>query len=502
MVVREPGSSALPVPPRTEQATAVIAQMVQHEVGGAHGGGHVGGIAGRASGLSQAADRHRVPRREHLVVDRRMDPRLARVEQLAPRIRELLGQLGRVEAELPSDRGHRDRTPQHVDAFPVPFRGGPQAPRDGLAHQPFELVPRPHEELAFHPLGVGVLRRPEPALGMLHLPQEVVGGLRDHAAVRRVAGHEPGAGVELQELRVVVEHLLEVGDLPGLVGGVAGEPPAEMVVDAPLRHPIQGDHHHLEGVRLFAHRPPKEELERHGLRELGRRTEPTPAAVEGTPERRQGLVGDLLGQGFLGGHERSGTRDRLRHPARLHDELVAPLAPGVGDPLQHLTERRHAVRRLRREVGARVERTSVGGEEGGQRPPSVSVDGLYRVHVDPVEVRPLLPVDLDRDEARVHERGRGGVFEGLALHDVTPVAGGVSDRQEDGFVIVPGARERLLAPRVPVHRVVRVLEEVGARLSHEVVRRSLGHGSGPRVPPSKRAGPHSAWGRSMPMHPG
>ncbi len=337
---------------------------------------------------------------------------------------------------------------------------------------------------------------------MLHLPQEVVGGLRHHPAVRRVAGHQPGASVELQELRVVVEHLLEVGDVPGLVGGVAGEPPAELVVDAPLRHPIQGDHHHLERVRLFAHRPPKEELERHGLRELGRRTEPTPSAVEGTTERCHGLAGDLLGQGPVGGRELPRTCDRLRHPARLHDELVTPLAPGVGDPLQYLSERRHAVGRLRWEVGARVEGTSVGGEERGQRPSSVAVHGLHRVHVDPVEVGPLLAVDLDRDEAGVHERRRGRVFEGLALHDVTPVAGRVSDRQEDGFVIVPGARERLLAPGVPVHRVVRVLEEVGARFSREVVRRSLGHGSGPRVPPSKDAGPHSAWGRSLPMHPG
>ena len=49
----------------------------------------------------------------------------------------------------------------------------------------------------------------------------------------------------------------------------------------------------------------------------------------------------------------------------------------------------------RRVVGARVERDALRGEEGVQRPPAVAGHGLHGVHVDRVDVRALLAVDLD-----------------------------------------------------------------------------------------------------------
>ena len=64
-----------------------------------------------------------------------------------------------------------------------------------------------------------------------------------------------------------------------------------------------------------------------------------------------------------------------------------------------------------------------------------------------------------------------GVFEGLALHDVAPVAGGVADAEEDGLVFRAGFFEGFGAPREPVDGIVGVLEEVGAGLVGE----SVGH---------------------------
>jgi hypothetical protein len=97
--------------------------------------------------------------------------------------------------------------------------------------------------------------------------------------------------------------------------------------------------------------------------------------------------------------------------------------------------------------------------------------GLHRGNVDGIQVGSLLAVNLDGDEMLVENRGGGRVFEGFALHDVAPVAGGVPDGEEDRLVLVPGPLERLLGPGVPVDRVVRVLPEVGARLAGEVVPR-------------------------------
>ena len=77
----------------------------------------------------------------------------------------------------------------------------------------------------------------------------------------------------------------------------------------------------------------------------------------------------------------------------------------------------------------------------GQPPlPGQRDDG---VHVDRVEVGPLLAVDLDVDEALVHQRRGGRVLERLVRHHVAPVAGRVADREQDRLVLRARALERL-----------------------------------------------------------
>ncbi len=48
-----------------------------------------------------------------------------------------------------------------------------------------------------------------------------------------------------------------------------------------------------------------------------------------------------------------------------------------------------------------------------------------------VEVGTLLAIDLDRHEVGVEVGGRRLVLERLPLHDVTPMAGGIADGEED-----------------------------------------------------------------------
>ena len=57
-----------------------------------------------------------------------------------------------------------------------------------------------------------------------------------------------------------------------------------------------------------------------------------------------------------------------------------------------------------------------------------------------------------------------GVLERLVGHHVAPVARRVPDREQDRLVLGPRRGERVLAPRVPVDRVVGVLAQVRARL--------------------------------------
>ena len=88
--------------------------------------------------------------------------------------------------------------------------------------------------------GVGVLGRVEAAVGVAHVAEQVARSVCGHdLEVARLAGELPGVEVRADEQRVVVEHLLEVGDQPLPVDRVAGEAAADVVVDAAGGHGVE-----------------------------------------------------------------------------------------------------------------------------------------------------------------------------------------------------------------------------------------------------------------------
>ena len=52
---------------------------------------------------------------------------------------------------------------------------------------------------------------------------------------------------------------------------------------------------------------------------------------------------------------------------------------------------------------------------------------------------------------------------------MAPVAGGISDGEENGFVLAAGFLKGRFAPRQPVHRIVGVLPKIGTLLVDERV---------------------------------
>ena len=134
-----------------------------------------------------------------------------------------------------------------------------------------------------------------------------------------------------------------------------------------------------------------------------------------------------------------------------------------------LRKARAAVAGRGREIGAAPERARLAVEEHGQWPAALLAKAVQGAHVDGVDVGALLAVDLDVDEQLVHDRGDGRILEALVRHDVAPVAGGVADREQDGFARSLGLGQRPGAPRPPVDRVVLVLQQIGAGLAGEAV---------------------------------
>ncbi len=209
-------------------------------------------------------------------------------------------------------------------------------------------------------------------------------------------------------------------------------------------------------------------------RELRRRAEAAPSRVEAARERFQRArvaasrdgssppgvraAREVAADGRASSSACSSTsarRCRQASPSALSSEREAGPAPAI----------------LRREVGAGEERLQLGRQEHRVRPAALAGQDLGGGHVDLVEVGPLLAVHLDADELLVHQRRDLGIGERLALHDVAPVAGRVADREEDRLVLGARSGDRLLAPGVPVDRVVGVEQEVGAGLAGQAVGR-------------------------------
>jgi hypothetical protein len=181
--------------------------------------------------------------------------------------------------------------------------------------------------------------------------------------------------------------------------------------------------------------------------------------------RLEHVVGQRLGRGPLLVLLAHGLDERLR----LARHVVAALAVRVGHRDEHLPEARQPVPRLGRVVRPAEEGLALGRQEDRHRPATVPAQRDHGVHVDGVDVRTLLAVDLDVHEALVHQPRGLGVLERLVLHHVTPVARRIADREQDRLVLLPCSAARFLAPRVPVDRVVGVLEQVRARLLREPV---------------------------------
>ncbi len=460
--------------PRAEPATIVAPELAQEELAVGHRCGPPLGVAGGCCGLGEGREHQPVPFGEDLVVEPGPDAIETVLEQLGSGPVDLVGPCQPAALFDPIE----DVRPLEVSfrRGAVPVDGGGGTAAEHLAH----LVDRPHVELALDALAVGVLGREPPAVGVLEVAAHVVDRLGQHLGEPWLAGQLPGMEVGPGEQRVVVEHLLEVGHEPDVIDRVASETSAEVVVDAAGRHRIQRGDGGLQrirprlGCRVVVR--PKQQVDAHRPGELGRTAEPSPGVVMGLDERTCRGV-ERLGAGqVVTDLELLGAAERFGEPARLVEQFAPATRPRLLHAAAELDEARHAAPALLREVGASEERLAFGGHEHRHRPPAAAGHGLYRVHVDGVDVGSLFAVDLDGDEEFVDDGGGGIVLEALVGHHVTPVAGGITDGQEDRLVLGTRLLERLGTPRIPVDRVGGVLAQIGRGLVGEPVHRDEGIG--------------------------
>ncbi len=187
-------------------------------------------------------------------------------------------------------------------------------------------------------------------------------------------------------------------------------------MDPAACHRVQGLQGHL------ALSPQQQELDHRGLGKLRRDAESAVALIVGLSESCHGAFQRRLLDRLRGRPQIRATGQPLTQALAAGVDLLAALAPGFGDRVQHLRPGGHPVAGLGREVRSAVERKLLGREEHVQRPAAAARHRLDGLHVEGVHIGALLAVDLHAHEALVHQLGRARILEGLPLHHVAPVA--------------------------------------------------------------------------------
>ena len=199
-----------------------------------------------------------------------------------------------------------------------------------------------------------------------------------------------------------------------------------------------------------------------GRGKFGGVSEPAPTRIKGLAELIMGL--------FEGVHVKSlSMRSRIRTwLQRTGDALTGfsqfrPISlPQPGNVSQDTGKPRHPHSLFPREVSAGKEGFAFGGEKHIQGPTATPGHCLTHGHVDLVDIGTLFAIHLDGDETVVERCRYGVIFERLVCHDVAPMAGGIADGQKNRLILATRFVESRISPRIPVHRVVGMLQKIGA----------------------------------------
>ena len=246
------------------------------------------------------------------------------------------------------------------------------------------------------------------------------------------------------------------------------KPAGEMIVDAARGDLLERERDHRERIRIVgAAEVAEQQLEIRWARELRALTKSTRLRIE---------------------RAREAARTALDRLGPWQSRAVRLRTLEAGDQILRCRLEPIRIRRLERaELAHEAEQLRPGHVRGAEhgpalrigehvhRPAAAVLHREQRAHVDGIHIGPLLAIDLDADEVRVDVRGDLLALERLVLHDVAPVARRVAHTHEHELALAPRAIECLVAPRVPAHRVVRVLEQIRAGLEREAIRERM-HG--------------------------
>ena len=122
-----------------------------------------------------------------------------------------------------------------------------------------------------------------------------------------------------------------------------------------------------------------------------------------------------------------------------------------------------------REISASIKRLFVRGQKHIQWPSTTSCNSLHRIHVYMIQIWPLLPVYFDVHKIFIHYFGSALILKTLPFHHVAPMARRIANTHQDWLVLRFCFLQCLLSPRVPIHGIVGVLQQVNTRFINQLI---------------------------------
>src|SRR5580698_3541953 len=114
-----------------------------------------------------------------------------------------------------------------------------------VANDLVNFFARPNVELALHPFTVGILRRIKSTFGTSHVAQYVIASATRDVGIKRITRDLIRIDVTRNELRLIVEHLLEMRHEPSLIDTVPMKTAAKLIEQSAFAHHPEGVQRHL-----------------------------------------------------------------------------------------------------------------------------------------------------------------------------------------------------------------------------------------------------------------
>ena len=299
---------------------------------------------------------------------------------------------------------------------------------------PADLFHFPEVVTPLLPLAVGILRGIKAAVGRPEIAKDVFHNLPCSPAVLFADARPESLRCRQGKKRLIIKHLFKVRNQPFPIRAVAVKAVSELIEDPAPAHGPEGSLRHPDRLPLPASLPvPEQEQQLMGHRKFRGIPESAELLIVLIPKFPEGFGEEFLTRGFS--TSRYGLPENRQRPGRLRFDPFPLRPPEFDNPRDQLDEPFSAPPALLRNVGGRKEGAPLRRHDDGQRPSPAPGHYLADPHVNPVDIRPLLAIHLDANESPVQKRGCLFILEGFVGHDMAPMAGGISDRQEDRLVL-------------------------------------------------------------------